>query len=404
MRERALADALAAGDPATGLGIIVSGLPEAQLVDGDQVLVDRLSRIDEGELEQGQALELACHRSRQLAILGRYEEATKRAAEAVALAEGPAQQVKAVITQRFAKSCTTEPEERCRLLDGIERAVAQGDPADRAEYYILQTVDCYEAGRTEDAAKWRNRLHELQDPPLFRQWQGLQFDAMRAWDQGRMADAERLRAEAGRFGLLAGINGASESGHASQLVNMYLSTGFSGLADVLGDFVGPGKLLDPEASVLQCSGAVAVLYDCGAIEEAVALAEQLAESVTRSPVGQRTAALAFAAEALAVSARTSLIDDVRNLLELRGRSSMVLGACVASVGPVANYLATLAPDAGQRRKHLEEAVEVAREAGQLVWEVYCRARLARVTGDDAALDALRRDYADTELLPFISRP
>lgn len=404
VRERALADALARDDHATGLSITVSGLPEAQLVDGDRILVDRLDRIDAAKLDPALALELACHRSRQLSILGEYEEATRRAAEAVALATEPAGRIMAVFTQRFALACTSEPDDRCKLLDGVEGEVAQADSAVKAEYYILQALDCYAAGRTATAVEWRERLDELADPPLIRQWHGMQFDAMRTWDEGRLTEAAARRAEAVSFGLLAGINGATESRDASLLIDMYLTTGFGSFADSVGDVVGPGRILDPDASTLQCSGAAVVLLDCGLVEEAVALAEGLATAVTRSPVGERTVALAFAAEALALSTRSDLVDDVRRLLERRGRSSMVLGAAVASLGPVANYLATLAPDDGQRRKHLEEAVAVAADAGQTLWQVYCQARLARLIDDQAELDRLRNDYADSELLPFIDRP
>ncbi len=401
VRGRALDDVLAVDDHATALAITISGLPEAEEIEGDDNLVSRLALIDPEKLDRRDAFQLACHRSRQLAIAGRYEEATQRAEEAMTLAEGPTERVHAVITQRFTMSCTTDPEQRTALLDTIDAEAHQGEPARLANYYMVQAIDCYEAGRSDDARVWRAKVDDVDDVPLLYRWQGLQFDEMDAFSQGRFADARRLREEAHAFGLRAGIHGAGAAYQGALLVDLWIGDGFSQFSDVVDDIVGPGRLLDPSESLYHRAGSVPVYLAADRLEQALAIAEEITEDVTARPVAQRSTALPLIARALAHSDRSELVEDARRLLEKRGNSSIVLGACVACVGPVDLYLAVLAPDCGLRTKHLELALKTAQDAGHALWEAYILVEIARAGGDTDELARLRERYAETELAAII---
>ncbi|MEM9133028.1 MAG: ATP-binding protein [Actinomycetota bacterium] len=401
VRSRALEDVFAVGDHRTALDITVSGLPEAEEVEGDGGIVNRLDRIDADRLDRVDAFRLASHRSRQLAIAGRYEDSRQRALEAMELAEGPSERVQAVITNRFTMSCTTDPNERTALLDTIDGEAHEGDSTRLANYYMVQAIDCYEAGRTDDARVWRSKVDDVPDVPLLYLWQGMQFDTMDAFDQGHLQESRRLREEALAFGLRAGIHGASAANSGAVFVDLWITGRLADFSEMVDDLVGPGRLIDPNASLFHRSGSVPVYLAAGRTEEAVAIAEGIAAEVTSRPVAQRSTALPIVAQALALSKQSCLIGAARRLQEKRGSSSVVLGACVACVGPIDLYLARLAPDHEQRTAHLDAALRVSEEADRALWEAYTLAEIARVNDDADGLARLQERYHETELITIV---
>ncbi|MEM9611317.1 MAG: ATP-binding protein [Actinomycetota bacterium] len=403
VRGRALDEALTVDDHATALAIATSGLPEAEEIEGDDKLLSRLAMIDKTKLTRTDSFQLACHRSRQLAIAGDFDRSTRYAQEAIDLAEGPTERAMAVITQRFTMSCTTEPEERIDLLDTIDTDAHHGDPSRLANYYMVHAIDCYEAGRSDDARILRSKVDDIPEVPLLYRWQGKQFDVMDAFCRGHLTESGELREEAYAFGQRAGIHGALAARQGARLIDLWIGGSLHELGDVVDDVVGPDKLMDPAASLYHRAGTVPVYLAAGRTEEALAIAENIAEYVTVRPVAQRSTALPIVADALARSPRHDLLDQARRLLKRRGRSSIVLGAGVACVGPVDLHLAKLAPNRQLRSAHLDVALTVAQEAGHVLWEAYILADIARLRADDDEVAELRQRYAGTELADIVGR-
>lgn len=401
VRARALEDVFAVDDHSTALDITVSGLPETEEIGGDSSLVSQLAQIDPGKLERVDAFRLACHRSRQLAIAGDYEEASRRAQEAIELAESPGERTLAVITQRFTMSCTTDPAERTALLDTIDADAQQGDPSQLANYYMVQAIDSYEAGRTDDARIWRRKVDDVADLPLVYRWQGMQFDVMDAFCEGRLSESNRLLEEAHAFGLRAGIHTATAAYQGATLIAMWICGELAAFGEMVDEIVGEGKLLDPAASLFHRSGSVPVYLAAGRSNDAVAIAEDVAAEVTTRQVAQRSTALPVVAQALALSDQRVLVDAARQLLEKRGTSSVVLGACVGCVGPVDLYLSRLANDHRECNRHLDAALKVAQDAGHALWEAYTLAEIARVNEDAEGLARLQERYAESELIRIV---
>lgn len=400
VRETALTAAFGRNDHEQALAITVSGLPEGEILEGDETLLERLQAIHFSALDREAAHRLACHRSRQLAIVGAQAEAAEHAERALELAESPSEFVGGTLAKRFVISCTSPPSERLDLLNDIEEQVVQVDTATMAEYVCLQTLDCYEAGLADEAVTWRRRLDDIEDAPVLRRWHGMLFDTMVARDAGRFAEAAERRTEARAYGVARGINAAQQAHDAAAVNDIWM---MGDLAD-LADHVAPGALLDPSISLIHRAGGAAALLAAGRNVEAAELAEEVARAALRSPLGQKSSALAIAAEALAHSAQHDLIADAHDLLAKRGTSSMVFGACVSSLGPVARYLAALTPpgDESARDAYLAQAVELAEEAGWPAWAVCNRYHRAAVINDQGEIEELRRDLEGSELAMLIA--
>ncbi len=392
-RDRAFTDALAAGDHALALTISVSGLPEAEDVHSNADLLRRLGAVDAARLDQRSRWELYCHRSRQYGIAGMVDDSLDYAQRAEALAAGPGDRVRARLLRRMAQSERTSPEERLALLEGVAADVDRLRPVDQADYCFVRTIDHYEAGQAAEAASWRRRLDELEDVPVIRRWHAMLFDAVRARDQGRLAEAARLRDEAREFGVGRGITEAHAALRAGELGDAW----FVGRMDRFRDEIRPGGVLDPAATVMQRAGAVAAHMACQEEDEALPLAVSVCEEVLAMPIGQRSAALVWVAEALVRADRPDLVGKVRNLLSLRGGWVMVYGAFVTTFGPVACLDALLSCDDEARGDQWREGIARAEKDGYLGLAFQGAAALQRTLDDGEPLARLRADHPDCEL-------
>ncbi len=224
------------------------------------------------------------------------------------------------------------------------------------------------------------------------------FDAMVATDAGAADEAQKLRGVAYDFALNAGIGEAANARLAPELIDLWL-------ADNLGSsigLVGQGAPLDPEGSVLARAGAALVLDAASRRQEAVTVAESLANSIVASPASQGTAALALVASVLAHSDDRQLVARARSTLATRGKSFLIVAACVASLGPTDPYRAELAESPDEARRHRRQAVELATASGSLLWKAVTRRDLVKHYDDDTArteLLDLTRDSELTHLVP-----
>jgi hypothetical protein len=391
VRQRAFAAALGSGDHTLALEVAVSGLPEGEVIDGDAELVACLNKIDPSRLDQASAHDLICHRARQLTIMGRSAEARAAADLARVEARTPDQRVRAALVARFAVSISSCPDDRLALLDEAAQAVPDASPGFRADYCFLRSLDHYEAMDTEEARRWRRFLDDAEiGVPTIRRWHRRLFDAMLHADAGRHHEAQAARAAAAEFGLRAGIIEANNAAVFADFVDRWLC----GTHDRLASLLGEDRPMHPaKGPVLARAAAVLVLDVIGRRDEACEHAEVLTRGVLDSPVSQSIGAMAMVTSVLARSEDRELVDEARVMLGTRGDSFLVVGACVASLGPVHRYLAELAPDEATARHHWDRAAAGAIESGSLLWRVVTQRDLAE-RHDDAEARSQMIELAD----------
>jgi tetratricopeptide (TPR) repeat protein len=368
--ERALADR----EFATAFRCSVSGLPEAEPIDGAHTIVDRLRRIPAHELDGGLEWLREQHLARQLAIIGELDEARAAADRAVGFARSSEERVASAMVRRFAVSATSPPHVRSLALEGVSTLIPRMSVTTAAEYWLLRAIDLYEAGAREAALNAHANLVALDDLPVLRRWHAEMLSAMIADDDGDGEQARALRRQAWETAVGAGLREAQNAYLIGEFTGLFLD----GQAGILIDAVDSGSL-DPEQNTLMRAGVCAVLAGVGRWDDAIPHAETVARSVLRSPVSQGVAALAFVAESLGRSGDVRLCAEVRAMLTLRGPSAVIVGAGAACLGPIDRYASLLALEPAAREHHARAAHAFAERSGVERW----------IRATRADLDALR---------------
>lgn len=364
VRTRGIARAMARGDHDAALLVATSGLPESERVDGDELLVRWLTAIDPERLDPAHRHAHAFHLARQLAVVGRPQEARHEAERSFAHAATAADRAHSAAVARFALSTASSPAER---LEQLARAdIDELDVAGRSELLFLGAIDFYEAADTASAGWCHRELEQLGPavPPL-RAWHTMLFEAMRLTDHGRLADAGEQRDAALDFALRAGITEAENVRFAPEFVDRWLRDGLEELA-VLADGGGPS-----EGSVLGRAARTLVLDSLGREHEALDAAGELAADVVAAPRAQGPAAVALVSSVLA-RGDTDLRRACYDLLAPRGGSILIIGACVACIGPADRYLALLSDDPAEQRRHQLLAVATADQSELVLWKAVSR--------------------------------
>lgn len=370
VRARAIGDALAQSDHATALRLAISGLPEAEAVEGSDVTITHLLRIDPTALGRRDRWRHASALARQSALQGRLDESTRWADAAQQLAVSHDEKVSSALATRSVRSAVTDPSERLTVLDTVADDVDAASPELRAEYLLLRSIDLFESADTAAALECHDRLCAVNPLPALRRWHADLFAAMASTDAGDAATASRLRSEALQFAADARFR----EGESAYLIAEFVDLWLSGDAALLLPMFDAGAI-DPDRAPATRAAIAVVLDAAGRGDEALAHAEEAVEAVVAAPVFQGIPALAFAARILARSSRHDLIGSAVDLLSARGPSMLVLGAGATSLGPVDRYLAHLATSPDDRLRHLTRAAEVAARAASPRWTAVVRAEL-----------------------------
>lgn len=394
VRDDAFERALSASDPAAALRIATSGLPEAEPVDGDTAIVEHLLRIEPASLaDPDDRWAHAHHLARQLAIVGRLDEAAEVAATLPLLARTPEQRVDSAVCGRFVISATSPPGARLAVLAGAARDLASVSGPRAAGYHLVLAIDRYESGDVDAALRALEAITVEDDRiPAWRRWHASLFRAMVDTDRGHTGAARLGRDAAFDLAVRSGLT----EGHNALLVAEFVDLWLRGRVTELRGAVAQGTL-DPARSIVTRAGTAVVLAATGAQDRAARQAAEVVREVDRSPVSQGLAALALVSEVLAASGDAAACDRARRRLEARGDSMIVVGAGAACLGPAQRYVAMVTRDPDARLARLVAATALADRAGLRLWQVVTRRSLLAVSGDAAVDDELHRLVDGTDL-------
>lgn len=395
VRAEAFEAALNQGDHTLALTVAVSGLPETEPVDGDPVLIELLGRVDPDRLAPAAAHALASHLARQHTIAGSVETAVAAAHRAAELASTPDEEATAAIGLWFAVSADANPQERLRILDRVPQPLDEVSPGPRAHYCLLRALGHYEAGELDQSQVWRERMDAVPGPLIpLRRWHQRLFDAMVAFDAGQRRSAHAQLHDAAAFALQAGIGEGLNARILAEFVDRWLA----GDLHHYERYLDQGDLLSPDAGMVLARAAAIVISDTVGRDQAQIddQALRLVAEVLASPAPHGAGVLALVAPVLARTGHTELISQAAETLARRGSSLLVVGACVASLGPVDRYLAQLADNETLARHHRLQAVKAADAGGSLLWRVVTRRDLieAGVAADGEGAEGAEGAEAD----------
>lgn len=389
-------EAVRRGDWDVAFDIAISGLPEAESLDGDPTIVENLQRIDATRLSLSEACRHATMTARQLAILGR-DGALSTAHRAFELSDTAAERVNSALVLRLAMSGTTPPSECLDVLRSVATASEYVDDGLRADYLLSVSIDLYQTGQINESAAVLNHFEALTGKTAVKQWQGLLLRSLHQADAGLMTSARDVREQAHRFATDAGLGEADNALLAATFVDVWISGGAAQLAGQVD-----GGVLDPsDHNLMIMAGAAAALWDAGQHDRAARLAVDAATLAFEGSRPQRLSVLVPLCQPLLFSAHTVLLERTRAALEAAGPSLIVLGAGATTFGPVSRYLARLAEDPAERLGCLSDALAVAERAGSRLWRAVALRDLVEA-GQNDRIDDLHALVDDTELAYLIA--
>ncbi len=372
VRSEAFTIATRNADHWSAFRLATSGLPEAEPIDGSEQIIELLYRIDAASLVPRQQWHHAHQLARQNAIGGKISQASTWAATATALATTPDQLLQSILDARLAISATSTPQHRQAILDETATSDPYVADAIRANAIFLRAIDAYEAGDTALSRNLRNQIANMANPSALQQWHLALFDCAEAADNDETDAVERLRSRAHQLASRAGIREADNAFLASLFADLFVIN----MTHVLQEPVRTG-MISADHSPVTRAGIAVIQHAAGQHDQAYANARIVVEQVHRSPVSQGIAAVAVVAELVAELADEPLRHEAEALLASRGNSIIVVGAAVASLGPVQRYLAKLSTKKSRTISLLQEAVCLADNAALTRWSRICRTDLAK---------------------------
>ncbi len=365
VRSAALERALAAGDHAAGLAVLLASWPEAEAFAEPDQMVAQLDAIDPEELAADERILYACHWSRHLSLAGRSEDALKAIGHAELMATTPTERVDLALATRYAESSRQGPEICLELLDQVRPVLGSVDRARHADLLAHQAVDAYELGSSERFETVRDELWAVVDQagPL-RRWHALLLDSVRAADFDDEAAAAVHRQGAFDHAIGHGMRHAIGVKLASDLVEQWLL----GLPLATAQELGADQVSALEKNPPLLEAGMAVVMDVsGERERALALAESVAEAALARQNRRSAPSVALIASILARTKRDQLRTAARDLLLLRGDSMLLIGAFVAGLGPATRYAEHLETSRSNRADLRRRARELAEKTGSARW-------------------------------------
>lgn len=392
VRQVGFDEAAAGRDWAAALDIALSGLPEAELIEGDIDVARNLIRIEASELGRDDAFRHALASSRQLVIAGMSDHAEVHISRTVQLAESADDQLTSALVQRLSSSVVHRPAARLALMQAVEPHLGHAQDATAGDFLLNLALDHHESGDLRRSSETIDRLTALREPSVVKRWQAKMARAMLLTDAGEMTQANIKRIEAHEFAVQSGLGEADNGLLASLFIDLWLRQSTEGYMTEID-----GGVLDPSVNQLTKAGAAIVCMDAGEINRAVGFATDVASDVLRSDVGLGHVALAMVAHALMHGDDRGLIADVNNALAEHGDSMIVIGAGAANIGPVSRYRVRLTADHDEKVELMTQAVDLAERSGSLLWRAVTHRSMGDLTGDRHWFEQVEKMVAGTEL-------
>ena len=399
VRSRAYAQAAADGRWDLALDAALSGLPGAEVADGEEDRLAQLLAIPPEGLDPARRVRQALNIARQAAMVGRLDEAGEWVERATGLA-GDDERAEAALTRRFVTAVTVGAGARLARLQADTAGLRMADTA-RCRLAQFASLDHFASGALAEARKAHAEFQALAvaTGDIQRQWHAGILAALLHDNDGDWPAADAAADEALALGHRHGITSAG----ILRLAQVYCRLRIAGdLALLVGGVsTVPGD--DGEGTMFAAARAT-ILEAAGQEDEARAEAIRIAKRVTERQSAAGFGSLVIVAPLVGRYGPPSLVQATRAMLTPFQGSAYVLAAGIGNLGLVDHLLAGLDQLSGRAwEQSLRRSIRLADSFAMLPWQVRYRLDLAALTGSDEPRDEARALAHGTSLAPLADR-
>lgn len=400
VRARAYEQAAADGHWSLALDAALSGLPAAEISDGEQDRLSQLLAIPSEGLDPTRRVRQAVNVARQAAMVGRLAEAGEWAERAADLATNDDERAEAALTRRFVGALTMGAGRRLAQMDAATAGLTMAASA-RCRLAQFAALDHFASGAIEEARKAHAEFEALAitTGDTQRQWHAGIFAALLHDNDGNWPAADAAADEALALGHRHGITSAG----ILRLAQLYFRLRLTGDLALLAGSVDTVPGDDGEGTMFAAARAT-ILEAAGQEDEARAETVRIARSVTERPSAAGFGSLVIVAPLVGRYGPPSLVQATRAMLVPFEGSAYVLAAGIGNLGPVDYLTASLDQPTGRAREHaLRRAIRLADTLAMPPWRVRYRLDLAALTGSDEPRDEARALAHGTSLAALAER-
>ena len=400
VRARAHGQAMADERYDLALDAALSGLPAAEISDGEHDRLAQILAIPPDGLDPARRVRQALYAARQGAMLGQLAEAEEWSIRAETLADDDNERAEAALTRRFATDHTEGPAVRLARMQAATAGLAMEASA-RCRLAQFAALDHFCCGHIGPARKAHAEFESLAvtSGDVLRQWHALIFASLLHDNDGDWAKADATADEALALGHRHGLTQAD----ILRLAQVYFRLRLTGDLALLAGSIDtvPG---DDGESIMFAAARATILEASGQEQEAGVEAVRIARLVTGRPSTAGIGSLVIVAPLVGRYGPPSLVAATRAILRPFESSAYVLAAGIGNLGPVDYLITTLDRPSGRAlQQSLRRAVRLADEFGMLPWQVRYRLDLAAVTGSDEPRDQARELAHGTALADLADR-
>ncbi|MEZ5412307.1 MAG: AAA family ATPase [Acidimicrobiales bacterium] len=400
MRARAYQRAVADGRWDLALEAALSGLPAAEISDGEHDRLSQLLAIPPEGLDPARQVRQAVNAARQAAMVGQPAEAATWADRAAELAANDDERAEAALTRRFVAALTVGAGRR---LAEMESATADLVMAASARCRLAQfaALDHFACGALDRARKAHAEFEALAAATgdVQRQWHAGIFAALLHDNDGDWPAADAAADRALALGHRHGITSAG----ILRLAQVYFRLRLTGDLALLAGGIDAVPGDDGEGTMFAAARAT-ILEAAGQEDDARAEAVRIARLVTGRPSAAGFGSLVIVAPLVGRYGPPSLVQTTRAMLTPFAGSAFVLGAGIGNLGPVDHILTSLDRPAGRAlEQSLRRSIRQADDFAMLPWQVRYRLELAALTGSDEPRSEARALAHGTSLAALAER-
>jgi len=393
-RRRAYEAAVGEGDWISALEAALSGLPEAELPDGDPERVAMLEGISSTDLPESMRFDRVFHLSRQCALMGEFEDALHHADEALAIAGDPEE---TGLSHVLRWTATRHKHAQAHIIP--DEIVFSGSPRIQTRIAQINALNLAEqgdfAGSRQEADRFLDLTMELGDP--LRIWQAQSLQGMYWFNNGEFDIAETRALENMRFAQLHDIKQGAAVYIGQRVFSYDCQHRLSELEPVLEPFLADLQQIALGRAAIVLSKSASSRSEANLGDEVRDLAAEVLER------GHTLSLLAimFMTRFMPEHA-PELVADAKALLKPFGANPILAGFGAGTFGPAVRYVAQLTGDPEERMRLIEQSIEAADDHDCLLWRV--QTRLDAVAGGQTErLDEAREVAAGSGFVEVVER-
>jgi len=357
------------------LDAALSGLPEAELPDGDPERISMLEGIPSSLLPASRRFDRVFHLSRQYSLTGDHIQVLRYAEEALEIASDP-EEVGLSHVLRWIATRHVEP-----VAHSIpDEVVFQGSPRILTRIAQINALNLAEQGNfTEsryEAERFQQLAAETGDP--LRIWHAQGLRTMFVLNDGDFETADALALNSMQFADLHDM----AHGAASYIGLRVFSYDCQ---DRLGELKAELDPFRADLSSLHLGRTSLVLCDEAAGDADIAdeVNALMVEALARGTQTFSLLSMLLLARFLPTHA-PQLIAETQTLLERFGDNPILAGFGAGSFGPTSRYVAQITADINDKNELIGRSIAAADQQGPRLWRVRCRLDAADL-GDARAL-------------------